>query len=88
VPVSRKSISSKEGIAPSTARSADAAVTPGPARSALSRNATSTSTPTATKRERGTASPLANTPEASMKASTGSVTPWRSCSATVVKPTL
>src|SRR5580704_572337 len=62
VPPSRKSISSKDGIAPSTARSAAAVVTPGPARSRFKRKATSTSTPIATKRERGTASPLPNTP--------------------------
>jgi len=37
--------------------------------------AISISRPRLTKRETGTASPLAKTPEASRKASTGSVTP-------------
>jgi len=75
LPAKRKSMSSSAGSAPSTASRDEAAVTPGPARSALSRKATSASTPRPTKRAAGTASPLLNTPEASMKPATGSVTP-------------
>ena len=75
LPEIRKSISSNAGMAPSTARSAETAVTPGPARSAFMRKAISTSSPTAAKREMGTASPLAKTPEPRRKPSTGSFTP-------------
>ena len=68
-------MSSKDGMAPSTASSADTGVTPGPARSRLRRNATSTSTPSAANRLMGIVSPPEYTPEPSMKPSTGSLTP-------------
>ena len=58
-------------MAPSTARSADAGVTPGPVRSRFIRKASSTSTATSANRDRGTVSPVAYTPSPRRKPDTG-----------------
>src|SRR6058998_2215478 len=82
----RKSTSSSAGTAPSTATSARAGVTPGPARSCFSTNATSASTTRLAKRANGTSARFGKTPEARRKPHTGSSQAYAAWRALLVKP--